>query len=196
MTTYTLCGTCHSLQGGPIGRVGPAEVRQLCHCATADEHAAQPRIGDHNTKLELCRCCAVEALPSGSRWSGWFCGECKPRVTTLNRRSGRCVVPIGRHSLMNGVFFDPGADDAVRAFADQVTTLFAEMGGTEAWARSAVRLNLATAGLPVDEDIDLDTYLAAVAALPSVRKQRFTQMIESLSLETGPAGEERTARSD
>jgi hypothetical protein len=195
VTAYTRCGTCHSLRGGPIGNVGAVQVHQLCYCATT-EHAAQPRIGDHNTKLELCRCCAVEALRSGSRWSGWFCGACKPLVTALNQRSGRCVVPIGRHSLMNGVFFDPGVDDSVRAFADQLTTLFAEMGGTEGWARAAVRLNLAAAGLPVDEDIDLDTYLAATAALPSVREQRFTQMVDSLSGGAGPADEARTPPSD
>lgn len=181
VTAYAVCGTCHSVRGGPIGSLDGVQVHQLCHCATADEHADQPRIFDHNTKFELCRCCAVEALQSGSRWSVWFCGECKPRITALNQRSGRCVVPIGRHSLMNGVFFDRGANGGVRAFADQLTTLFAEMGGTEGWARAAVRLNLAAAGLPVDEDIDLGTYLAAVAASPSVRKQRFTQMIESLS---------------
>lgn len=181
MTAYILCGICHSLRGGPIGNVGAVQVHQLCRCATTDEHAAQPRIGDHHTKLELCRCCGVEALPSGSRWSVWFCDECKARVIALNRRYGRCVVPIGRHSLMNGVFFDPAADDAARAFADQLTTLFAEMGGTEAWRRTAVQLNLAAAGLPASDNIELDTYLAAVAALPSVREQRFTEMVESLS---------------
>lgn len=196
MTAYILCGTCHSVRGGPIASLDGVQVHQLCHCARADEHAAQPRIGDYNTKLGLCGCCAVEALQSGSRWSVWFCGKCEPRITGLNQRSGRCVVPIGRHSLMNRVFLDPGADSAVLAFGDQLTTLFAEMGRTEGWARAAVRLNLAAVGLPVDEDIALGTYLAAVAASPSLSEQRFTQVIDSLFRRAGPAGEATTRRSD
>ncbi len=186
---FTVCGTCHALRG-PIGSVGAVQVRQLCDCAAQEERSAQPRLGDHNTAFELCRCCGTEALTSGSRWSVWFCHECKERVRALNQRSGRCVIPIGRHSLMNGVSFDPGANEASRAFADQLKRLFREMGGTEGWARAAVRLNLAAAGLPGD-DIGLEAYLETLARLAPVKEQRFNQMVQSLSGRAGATGKER-----
>lgn len=187
---FTVCGTCHALRG-PIGSVGAVEVRQLCDCAAQEERAAQPRLGDHNTAFELCRCCGTEALTSGSRWSVWFCQECKDRVRALNQRSGRCVVPIGRHSLMNGVSFDPGADESSRAFADQLKTLFDAMGGTEGWARAVVCLNLGAAGLPSDDDIGLDSYLDTVARLAPVKEQRFNEMVDSLSARDNATAQER-----
>ena len=57
------------------------------------------------------------------------------------------------------------------------------MGDTERSTRAAVRLSLAVAGLPVDEDIDVGQGAA------------LRQMIESLSRRAGPAGEARTPRS-
>ena len=46
----------------------------------------------------------------------WFCRECLYRVKDLNNGAGRCVVPIGRHSLMNGVFYKP-AESGVSSVA-------------------------------------------------------------------------------
>src|SRR5436190_12449390 len=57
---------------------------------------------DHLTPAELCNCCGIELLPSGSKFSPFFCRPCHARVSTLNRAAERCVIPIGRHNIMNG----------------------------------------------------------------------------------------------
>lgn len=43
---------------------------------------------DFNEHTCLCRCCVSEPLRSGSRWSVWFCDECKARVIALNKLVG------------------------------------------------------------------------------------------------------------
>lgn len=177
MDGFFVCGKCHALRGGPIATVDDVAVWQLCDCATVEERTAQPRVWDFSTAFELCRCCGLEALRSGSRWSVWFCAVCNQRVRELNAASGRCIVPIGRHSSMNGVFLDSNADEGLRVFTEQVTSLFHEIVGTEGWSRTAVRMNLAAVGLPMGEDIDLETYTAAVCRLADLKAQRFEEMV-------------------
>lgn len=174
---FVVCGKCQALRGGPIDHIGDVAVWQLCDCASAEERSAQPRVGDFNAAFELCRCCGMEALRSGSRWSVWFCATCQERVRELNAESGSCVVPIGRHTLMNGAEFDPSPDSASRTFVEQLKSLFHEMAETAAWAPAAVRLNLAAAALPAGEDIALDAYLAAVGTLAYLKPQRFDEMV-------------------
>jgi len=58
---------------------------------------------DYEKIIELCRCCGSEILTSGSRWSVFFCKDCKNKVAELNGQFQKAIVPIGRHSLMNGI---------------------------------------------------------------------------------------------
>jgi hypothetical protein len=51
---------------------------------------------DFNTIVELCYCCGQEELKSGSRWSVWFCEECKEKVIDFNTRFQQTIIPIGR----------------------------------------------------------------------------------------------------
>ena len=62
---------------------------------------------DFPTAAELCRCCGLELLQSGCKWSVWFCNDCKPRVLKLNQSVGAWVIPIRRHSLMHGLSYSP-----------------------------------------------------------------------------------------
>lgn len=177
-----MCGVCRGVRGGPIGEVDGVEVLQLCACSTSEDSWGDPRVGDFNMAFELCRCCGLEALESGSRWSVWFCDPCKDKVSALNINAGRCLVPIGRHSLMNQVALEPHADEAVAlsAFTGQLASMVEKIGDAEKWSAAAVRLNLSEAGLPTNQDIDLDTYLAAVRPLEAEKAHRFTQMVNWL----------------
>lgn len=180
--TFVVCGRCQRLRGGPIGAVGAVTVWQLCACSSTEEHRAQPRVGDHNTAAELCRCCGLELLDSGSKWSVWFCRTCLGRIKKMNQDAGRCLVPIGRHSLMNGVFLGrPKAKDRVVAFANELQALFNRMGGTESWAGRAVRMNLYLAGLDAEVDHDVRVYLGAFTEVESLKERRFQEMIASPS---------------
>jgi hypothetical protein len=82
-------------------------------------------------------------VSSGSKWSLFFCEDCKMRVVAHNQGAGRCVIPIGRHSIMNGVFLSradaSNADFARRdhLFRDDVITEIGPRDRSEAtsfWA--------------------------------------------------------------
>jgi len=176
---WTICGRCHAVRGGPIGTVDGVTVWQRCDCVPAGELPAQPRVGDFNTALELCRACGFVPLRSGSRWSVWFCDPCKTQARSLNERVGRCVVPIGRHSLMNGITVRSASPEDVEAFAGQMATLFDATGAIQDWSRTVVRENLLAAGEPCDADVDVASYLASVRGVAS-SDQRFAEMVSAL----------------
>jgi hypothetical protein len=179
LSRWTICGRCHAVRGGPIGTVDGVTVWQRCDCVPAEGLPTQPRVGDFNTEIELCRACGLVPLRSGSRWSAWFCEPCLRLARTLNERVGRCVVPIGRHSLMNGVSGHNRSSEEIEFFAGRLSNLFEAMAAIRPWARTVVRENLVAAGQPDDVDLDLSTYLASVYAF-STSEVRFAEMVAHL----------------
>jgi hypothetical protein len=159
-----ICRRCRLLKGPVPGRTDGAH--QLCGCTPVEVRRAQPRWGgDHNTYAELCRCCGLVLLRSGSRWSVWFCRQCKEAVVVLNRSAGRCLIPVGRHSLMNGVAANAAqlcSDLGAIAFTDQLMTFFMTMDGLETWASTIVQRNLTSLGFDIERDSRLADYLDAV----------------------------------
>jgi hypothetical protein len=95
---FGICMTCRTLF--EMRPPSPDAPRQRCRCEPADPKEWR---SDLTERAHLCGCCRLELLRSGSRWSVWFCDECKERVRELNARLGRYVIPIGRHSMMAGV---------------------------------------------------------------------------------------------
>ena len=84
---------------------------------------------------------------------------------TLNRSAGRCLIPIGRHSLMNGVGASATqlrSEIGVQAFADQLMTFFGTMSGLEAWGCTILQRNLTELGFDTEHDTRLADYLDAV----------------------------------
>ena len=132
---------------------------------------------DHQTVAELCRSCGVELLASGSRWSVWFCSECKDRVRDLNDRVGECVIPIGRHSMMNGVAL-PGDqardEDEVAAFVDKLQGFFETTTRLSDWAAEIIRRNCTRVGIADRDAVPIGEYLQAVSQLN--REAAFEEM--------------------
>jgi hypothetical protein len=161
---FVLCGTCHELyEDAPQpGFATP----QRCKCRRTDE-PKWPRY-DFNEHLHLCECCRLVGLRSGSRWSVWFCEECKTRVMNLNRLAGRCLIPIGRHSLMAGVGLDGSelarADDSrleelISRFTDRSQSLFEAMDHLSA--------------LDATRDVPLDAWLGRLRPLADAEPHEF-----------------------
>jgi hypothetical protein len=80
---------------------------QKCNCK--DDNSEIPEQEDEEWKwlgfdyrriIELCHCCGQEILISGSRWSVFFCEDCKGKVIELNKQVQRSVIPIGGHSRL------------------------------------------------------------------------------------------------
>lgn len=116
-----LCRECLELRGPCLDRAGGGERTQRCAC-----EPKEPRWKgyDYNMALELCRGCVAATVPSGSRWSPFFCGECAPRVLAYNRAAG-AAIPVGRHSMMNGL----GLSGAGASSAAAASALAAGMAG-------------------------------------------------------------------
>jgi hypothetical protein len=104
-----ICPKCFRLRGLVILEDGYA-VKQKCACYwPLKENKWQVKLAgrnyyyDFNELHEICYCCGLEVIPSGSKWSLFYCRDCKARIRKLNEMIGRCIIPYGRHSLMNGV---------------------------------------------------------------------------------------------
>lgn len=175
-----ICGQCHGLRGQVPDE--PRGVMQLCACTPREVRAAQPSFrGDHNTYAELCRCCGEVLLPSGSRWSVWFCRECAGRVAGLNRGAGRCIVPIGAHSMMNGVSLRGAVTEPqVELFVRESNGLFASMDELLAHAQRVVVRNLVRLGFPAAEHVPLGSYLRAAGEAPLTSEAAFGLVVEWL----------------
>ncbi len=124
---FTICRVCAGLAGFPSGRCG---YPQVCRCHRADEQ----RWPDHdfNEYFDLCWCCLLEAIPSGSKWSSFYCQDCRQRVRGYNESVGRVVLCMGRHSLMNGLGLrgrDAAVPELVAAFGSELGGFIAELGG-------------------------------------------------------------------
>ena len=103
-----VCGDCRDVVGpfyrlyGTLAGQGPLKQRGTCA-----GHPPRPRAPtwprfDFNRGVDLCYCCGIEPLTSGSKYSVWFCDICRPMVMRLNAVHQRCIIPLGRHSVHYG----------------------------------------------------------------------------------------------
>ena len=84
----------------------------------------------------------------------------------MNHAVGHCLIPIGRHSIMNGVFYHPSADIAdseLREFAESLTDVFSRMDRVYDHAVQVIRNNCQQAGLDDGTELSLTRYLAGVS---------------------------------
>jgi hypothetical protein len=134
-----LCRECLVLRGPFFDSHNACERVQRCGCEPAD-----PRWNafDYNRAAELCRCCASRVIGCGSKWSVFFCDVCKRQVVAYNGAAGRKAIPIGRHSMMNGVALnagDAGKTSARRVFAHDLSEVFDRIDRLERFHRTQVR---------------------------------------------------------
>lgn len=184
LSRFVVCGTC-----GDLFETSPQPgfpTPQRCGCQRRDTADPGWNRYDFNEHLHLCRCCRSEALPSGSRWSVWFCGECKERVLALNRAVGRAVVPIGRHSLMSGAGLrgsDVAGADAreatrlIAGFHAATVELFGGMERLRAFARRRTDELRAGLGYGAAAPVPLPEWLARLSAASHSDPERFGKRV-------------------
>lgn len=145
-TNLQLCVACSGLRGPYNG------FDNLCRCDRDiwDRHPI-PRCGDLSNNVDFCRSCLSAVAPGCSRWTSYYCDKCRPHVVALNRLAGRCVVPIGPHSMMNGVSHATNGrqvlDAQASAFADQLSTLFRNQTSLHELAVNRTRTRLHDFGI-------------------------------------------------
>jgi hypothetical protein len=183
-----VCGTCGTIKG-PITDEWRSTC-QLCSCATAKQRQAQRKFGrDFACWVELCYCCGLHTVGSGSRWSPFHCQEyCRQQVRAFNNLVGYCLIPVGRHSLMNQVALQPEerSQAQIEAFVGELKSVFARIDEHRKWAQATVLGHLAYLGFKLGADVPLEGYLERARLLELTSEYVFGDLVRSLvGQETG-----------
>ena len=128
-----VCTKCCQLRGrckevNARGRVIEI-LGQRCTCSTSTRvEPLWPR-RDFNEVACLCRCCNAVILPSGSKFSVWFCESCKAPILKMNELCQQYMIPIGRHSLMASTTVRSKASCQRRLETSRLTNFLEGIGG-------------------------------------------------------------------
>lgn len=92
------CPDCADIYGVLDG------IGKRCNCERSSQTADLYIGGDFPTPFEICWYCQAEIIRSGSRWSTYYCENCRVPIRNLNdilERDGLVGLPIGRHTMMH-----------------------------------------------------------------------------------------------
>ncbi len=173
------------------GRVyGPvtSEHHQQCNCVPKEKRQEKWPSYDFNEQITLCYCCGQEVLESGSRWSVWFCEECKGKVVQFNTLFQETIIPIGRHSLMSGYRLNRDAihdSEKIKAFTSGINRLVGRMDVLREWHAIVMRGNIVTLGYR--HDVRLADYLRDVETALD-KSKAFDRMLKFFSRRAREAG--------
>jgi hypothetical protein len=179
MSGFQVCGSCFGLYGKSGDR------RQLCACAAPEEHQANGEAryqsaGTYWTRLaEICRCCGAALVTADHKFAVWFCRGCLKPVREVNKACGSCVIPIGWHSIVNGVFAPTNRMKTVTgatAVADELGAFFRESVSVSEWGTEIVKRHWLTAGLPLGQDVSVKDYQNAVRATAPDKTALFDEL--------------------
>jgi len=182
-----VCGSCFVLNGGTGTR------RQLCHCVPEEEHRAlaESALRERGTSWhhvgEICRCRGAEVVDAQTKYEKWFCPRCLRFADETNRACGRCAVPVGLHSIVNGVYASSNSCETrlgAAVAADQLDAFFRESGGVWGWGRRVVERQWRRAGLPHGHDIAIGDYLEAVWANDVDKASLFDELAAARGIHT------------
>jgi len=166
-----VCSTCGRLHGEIVSEIAGASrpgQRQHCDCRDSNESEPWPDY-DFPEAVTLCRCCGLQPLLSGSRWSMWFCRGCRRAIQGINRDCRGPVIPIGRFTLLEQIGRDED-DDADPMFVAESGDWFARVERLERHARDVVQSNLRRLNVPAAAASPLVDYLGRLPATVEVRQ--------------------------
>jgi len=178
-----LCRTCLAFRGPFYDDFNGCERVAPCGC----DPKQPPWNGyDYNSFAELCQGCAAAVVSSGSRWSPFFCDDCKARVRAYNESVGTCVIPLGRHSMMNGVGLPVAVAKKPREVEKFVKGLFGFMGGAERlWSYRGTRVRRVLGSLPEPADaVPVPAYLAHAKAVSGDGDAIFAELVSAMNHES------------
>ena len=105
---------------------------------------------DVNEVAQLCVVCVRGSGGGPTRWSWLACLNCRQINDSLGSRLGRRPLPLGRHSLMNGIghlVADPD-DASIRGFAIAVAEMSVGYDRLMRWRVHEVQRLASAAGMP------------------------------------------------
>lgn len=150
--------------------------KQKCSCTWSYRDRLWPR-HDFNQTIELCYCCGREVIPSGSKFSAFFCEPCRKRVRGFNKRLGTYLIPLGRHSIMGcGYVKGTASEEEIAQFVNKVRSMADSNRTVRTWRHKIASENLQQALGNCEEDPELDAYLAPLDKRHSVKKKAFERL--------------------
>ncbi len=185
-----VCNTCGDLFG-PCREVGVSgdrtrQLEQLCACENGRKDQPKWERFDFNEVITLCRCCRGVVLQSGSRWSVWFCDQCKQRVQAVNDICESYVIPIGRHTIMASKY-RTGAIVRSTLRIPKLRATLHDIGHRENSLLAHARQTTLRVVLTLEPELPctpLSDYLDAVRLLPDHQSQSFAALCEKMGVPT------------
>jgi hypothetical protein len=174
-----VCSSCHKVRGPWHRPHTPLKTLvQRCRCGGPRDEPTWEGF-DFNTAVELCYCCGQVPIRSGSKWSVLLCADCAWLSGAFNRERHSCVIPFGRHSMVNGVWLkgsEAGSETKRGAFVARLTNLFDQLDLLDSWAWQVVGENLEMAGFPTGVDAPLVAYLDGLARQRTPKRRAFEHL--------------------
>jgi hypothetical protein len=206
-----VCAVCGEIYGEFSERGTPLEsdeteetelYYQECYCRCraggASAHYTQRmkiRLNlDFAEIATLCYCCGREIIPSGSKFSSFFCGYCGGLIRRCADVDRHLLwIPLARHTLMNrinGVLLrgrDIEDKQKILEFATAANGYFSRIEELGRWKKLVILRNLEEAGFPSGVDIALPAYLTAVSRERFSRHRAFLTLAELFHEKYGEA---------
>lgn len=190
LKSLRFCQECFELKG-TIQLSDGHSVKQKCACTRSSSEASwyvvfdgKRWFKDYNREYETCYCCGLEVIPSGSRWSLFYCQDCKAMIRKLNETLGFCLIPYGRHSIMNGVSIDKSNvdnKDAIKDFLLVTQGLFDRMGTCGSYRKSIARQQTAIVKMNENDPV-IDLLLRSHNInRRQTKKEAFFQLVSSVT---------------
>ena len=146
-----------------------------CGCQPTDDAWRQREWAGYDIAalLDLCHLCVRAVMASGSRWTWYACDSCRKvnnqiAPAILGEPDSRAqILPLGRHSMMNGVALGLGAphsNDRTEQFIESVMGLRDLWDRLSTWNREEGQRVVAASGFGGLETVPLDRWLEANGA--------------------------------
>ena len=191
----TICSKCLTLYGRLVhilpetstGRKRSGWRYQKCKCMKKedDKNGMKVRLwpgNNFNTSVEFCHCCSKELINSGSRFSSFYCNDCRELIFEYNKQEDIMSIPLGRHSFMNDIKLTyPYSDEEFRQFNKVVNYFFRKVDLVQDWQRLCLFHNLHDLGFRFGNDISIHLYDKMLPNLENDKAGLFQQMVTFLT---------------
>ncbi|HTN81608.1 MAG TPA: hypothetical protein VMK16_18190 [Acidimicrobiales bacterium] len=170
-----ICTVCWRLRAD-------GEHVDYCRCQPHDTDDSAP---DRDIPCQLCWICALTVVHGHTRWMLVNCNECSTRARELNTANGRLLIPIGIHSIVNGVALRPsgdrkGLERQAQSFVGFTRSMFTSLDQLRAQGQRIVKARCHRLGLIGAELVDVDVYVAAARAVGYTEASSFNRYVTSM----------------
>ena len=134
------------------------------------------------TAIEFCQCCSMELINFGSKYSVFFCNDCLKLATLYNEFTGKNIIPLGKHSFMNGIMLiSPYTRAEAKEFKIEIKAFFERISLIMDWQKYALFENLYDLGFDLKTDVPISDYDRLIIKLKKDKQNKFNNMVEYLN---------------